>query len=65
VLHKFDENIYPGGFNKTNILTIDELPEAIKQRLLEASTIENRELVRSILNFKWILQAKSTHNSIG
>lgn len=52
VLHEYDKHTYPGGQNLSDELTVEELSDAIKQRLLEASTDENRELVRTTLKLK-------------
>ncbi len=49
VLHKYDKHIYPGGQDIEEYLTINDLSSSVKQRLLEAATKENRELVCKIL----------------
>lgn len=49
VLHEFDNHIYPGGQNLKNTLTVDQLNESIKKRLLDAASDENKEIVRTIL----------------
>jgi hypothetical protein len=50
VLHEYDRNIYPGGQNLKTNLTVKDLSDAVKQRLLEAASKNNKELVRKILN---------------
>lgn len=49
VLHYYDKHTYPGGQNIEDNLTVDDLPQSIKQRLYEASSTENKELVKSVL----------------
>jgi hypothetical protein len=49
ILHEFDNNIYPGGFNKSEELTADQLSPEVKDRLVSASSDENREIVKKIL----------------
>lgn len=52
VLHEYDKHAYPGGQNFSDELSVEELSVAIKHRLLEASTEENRELVQTTLKLK-------------
>lgn len=49
VLHEYDKNRYPGGFNLKETLSTDKLNDDVKYRLLEAAPTENKELVRKIL----------------
>jgi len=49
VLHEYDKSIYPGGQNYSDTYKVNQLSMEIKQRLLDASSDENRELVRNIL----------------
>lgn len=49
VLHEYDRNRYPGGYNLKETLTADQLKYDVKQRLLNAASEENKELVRQIL----------------
>jgi hypothetical protein len=50
ILHEYDKNIYPGGQNAKENLTVNDLSYSVKQRLLEAATAENKSLVRKTLN---------------
>lgn len=50
ILHKYDRHIYPGGQDLEEVLTVANLSDEIKQRLLEASSEEDKELVRRTLN---------------
>ncbi|MDI9857951.1 hypothetical protein [Flectobacillus roseus] len=50
ILHEYDKNTYPGGQNLRDSLTVAELSDEVKQRLLEAASDENKELVRKTLN---------------
>jgi hypothetical protein len=52
VLHEYDEHIYPGGQNLNRKMTVDQLSDKVKQRLLEASSEENKDLVRKILKLE-------------
>jgi hypothetical protein len=49
VLHFYDKHTYPGGQNIEENLTVDDLSTKIKQRLYDAASDENKELVRTIL----------------
>jgi hypothetical protein len=49
ILHKYDENIYPGGFNLVETLTVDQIDYQIKERLYAETSTENKENVRIIL----------------
>lgn len=50
VLHQYDKHSYKGGQNLTDNLTVNDLSEVVKQRLIEAATDENREFVIKLLN---------------
>ena len=45
----YDKNTYPGGQNKEEHLSAKNISLKVKKRLLEASSDENKELVKSIL----------------
>lgn len=49
VLHEFDKNIYPGGQNLKRIITIADLSDEVKQRLLESASGVDKETVRQML----------------
>lgn len=49
VLHEYDNNTYPGGLNKSEELTVDQLSPEVKNRLLEASSLENKDLAIQLL----------------
>ena len=49
VLHEYDKHRYPGGYNLTETLRADQLKDSVKERLLNAASAENKELVRGIL----------------
>lgn len=49
VLHEYDRNIYPNGLNLKEELTVDELSDKVKQKLLDAAKEEDKEIVRKIL----------------
>lgn len=50
ILHEYDKHTYPGGQNLNESLTVADLSDEVKQRLLEAASDENKELVRKTLN---------------
>lgn len=49
VLHEYDRNTYPGGYNLKTKLKASELSVEIKQRLLDSASPDNIELVKKIL----------------
>lgn len=49
ILHEYDRNIYPGGFNLTEKLTADELTPDVKARLLSTAADEDKETVKNLL----------------
>jgi hypothetical protein len=49
ILHEFDKHSYPGGQNLQENLTVDELSDTVKQRLLDSASNENKEVVRRTL----------------
>lgn len=52
VLHFYDRNRYPGGYNLKETLKASELKVSIKERLLKASKEEDRELVKKLLGLE-------------
>jgi hypothetical protein len=50
VLHEYDKNRYPGGYNLSKNLIVDDLSDSVKQRLLDSATEENKKMVRKTLN---------------
>lgn len=50
ILHEYDKHTYPGGQDLKDSLTVADLSDEVKQRLLVAASDENKELVRKILN---------------
>ncbi len=49
ILHEYDRNRYPGGYNLKETLTTDQLKDGVKERLLNAASEDKKELVRKIL----------------
>lgn len=49
VLHEYDKHTYPGGQNLKESLTVADLSDVVKQRLLEAASDGDKELVRQTL----------------
>lgn len=49
ILHEYDNSIYPGGQNFSRTLSANDLSPEIKKRLLFASSDENKEIVKNIL----------------
>ena len=52
ILHEYDKHTYPGGQNLIENLTVADLSNAVKQRLLEAASDDDKELVRKTLNLE-------------
>ncbi len=50
ILHEYDKHTYPGGQNLKEKLTVADLSNEVKQRLLEAASDEDKEFVRKTLN---------------
>jgi len=50
ILHEYDKHTYPGGQNLKESLTVADLSDELKQRLLEAASDGDKELVRKTLN---------------
>lgn len=50
ILHEYDKHTYPGGQNIKESLTVSDLTDEVKQRLLEAASDVDKELVRMTLN---------------
>ena len=51
ILHEYDKHAYPGGQNLKEDLTVSVLSDEIKQRLFEAASDKDKELVRKTLDF--------------
>ena len=49
VLHEYDKHTYPGGQNLKASLKVEDLSQSIKQRLYNAASDDNKELVRNTL----------------
>lgn len=49
ILHEYDANHYPSGMSRSRKLRVDELIPDVKNRLLEAASIANKQLVKEIL----------------
>lgn len=49
ILHIFDKHIYLGGQNIKEYLTIEDLSESIKLRILDAASLDNKAVVRTVL----------------
>lgn len=52
VLHFYDKNTYPNGQNVEEILTVDDLSQKVRERLLEDATDENKGLAKVLLKMK-------------
>ncbi len=50
ILHEYDKHTYPGGQNLKENLTVADLSDEVKQRLLDAASDEDKELVHKTLN---------------
>lgn len=50
ILHEYDKHTYPGGQNLKESLSVTDLSDEVKQRLLEAASDGDKELVRKTLN---------------
>jgi len=50
ILHEYDKHTYPDGRNLKESFTVADLSDEVKQRLLEATSDEDKELVRKTLN---------------
>jgi len=51
ILHEYDKNAYPGGYNLSEMLSIEQVGDNVKQRLLESSSEENKKIVKEILGY--------------
>lgn len=49
ILHEFDRNSYPGGYNLKEELTADQIDDEIRNRLLEAAAENDKERVKQLL----------------
>jgi hypothetical protein len=50
ILHEYDKHTYPGGQNLCEHLTIANLSDNVKQRLLNSASNKEKEFVRKVLN---------------
>jgi len=51
ILHEYDAHAYPGGQNKTRRLAAGDLTQSVKNRLLNAASESNKDLVKQILGW--------------
>lgn len=51
VLHEYDRHRYPGGYNLKETLEAKNIMDSAKERLLNASSEEDKELVKELLGF--------------
>jgi hypothetical protein len=49
VLHEYDRHTYPGGQNLEEHLTVNDLSDTVKIRLIEAASEANKKLVSEML----------------
>lgn len=49
VLHEYDRHRYPGGYNLKETLEAKNIMDSAKERLLNASSEEDKELVKELL----------------
>lgn len=49
ILHEYDRHRYPGGYNLKRTLSVEQIDNEIKMRLVNAASVENKALVREIL----------------
>lgn len=49
VLHEYDKHTYPSGQNLKATLKAEDLSQSIKERLYNAASDDNKDLVRKIL----------------
>ena len=49
VLHEYDRHRYPGGYNLKETLQAKNITDSAKERLLNASSQEDKELVKELL----------------
>lgn len=49
VLHEYDRHRYPGGYNLKETLEAKNIMDSAKERLLYASSEEDKELVKELL----------------
>ncbi len=52
ILHEYDKHTYPGGQNLKESLTVTDLSDEVKQRLLDSALDEDKDLVRKKLNLE-------------
>lgn len=51
ILHEYDRHSYPGGYGLSETLSIDQIGDNVKQRLLEGALAENKETVKKLLDY--------------
>lgn len=49
ILHEYDIHAYPGGYNLKDTLTVNELSDDVKERLLKGALAGREEIVKEIL----------------
>ena len=52
ILHEYDRHRYPGGYNLNATLTANQLKDSVKERLLNAETEADKELVKKLLGIE-------------
>jgi hypothetical protein len=52
ILHEYDRHRYPGGYNLKDTLTADQLKNGVKERLLNATKAEDKELAKKLLGIE-------------
>lgn len=50
-VHEYDRHRYPGGYNLKETLEAKNIMDSAKERLLNASSEEDKELVKELLGF--------------
>lgn len=49
VLHQYDKSQYPGQFNLSETLTVDQISSEIKDDFVKNAAIDDRELVMRLI----------------
>ena len=49
IIHNYDKSRYPGGYNLTEKLTVEQINDEVKTRLINSAKEEDKELVKKIL----------------
>lgn len=52
ILHEYDRHRYHGGYNLKDTLTANQLKVSIKERLLNATKAEDKELAKELLGIE-------------